>query len=117
MAIFAADQLLATLTSTISPEQLKSTLALVQTVCLKAAADAAGARAKALASVAPEVKTTQEGSAPTSAATCARAASTRVAARRPGGWFDPGLPSGSASSCAISAATVGSTGVVAAWSR
>src|SRR5580698_8230692 len=75
--------------------------------------------AKLLASVAPEVQITSRGAAPTLAATCARARSTKVAAAWPNSWLDAGLPNSPCMPrhCAMAAATRGSIGVVAAWSR
>src|SRR5271170_2790509 len=75
--------------------------------------------AKLLASVAPEVQITSRGAAPTLAATCARACSTKAADAWPNSWFDAGLPNSPCmpKHCAIAAATRESTGVVAAWSR
>ena len=51
-----------------------------------------GPSASTLASVPPDVKTTLRGSAPTAAATAARASSTRRRAWRPSAWTDDGLP-------------------------
>src|ERR1700722_6733190 len=75
--------------------------------------------AKLLAAVAPEVQITSRGAAPTLAATCARARSTKVAAAWPNSWLDAGLPNSPCAPrhCAMAAATRGSIGVVAAWSR
>ena len=52
----------------------------------------AGDSASMLASVPPEVNTTSRALAPTSAATCSRAVSTRRRAARPAAWTDDGLP-------------------------
>jgi hypothetical protein len=81
------------------------------------AACATPSSARLLASVAPEVKMISRGAAPISAATCARAASTRSNAARPGSWVaEAGFPwsPGLVRHSAMAAATRGSTGVVAA---
>ncbi len=63
------------------------------------------------------VKTTSAGSAPTSAATDARASSTAARARCPNQWRLEGFPYCSRRNGSIASSTRGSTGVVALWSR
>ena len=75
-----------------------------------------GLSASALASVPPEVKTTLRGSAPSAAATAARASSTSRRACRPSAWTDDGLPA-SSQALAIAARASGRSGVVAFQSR
>ena len=72
--------------------------------------------ARLSASVAPEVKMTSGARAPISAATWARAASTRARAARPKLWVEAGLPNTVSAHrhSAMQAATRASTGVVAA---
>jgi len=71
-----------------------------------------------LASVAPEVSTISRGSAPTSAATWARAASTASSASRPMACSALcGLPNRSVNQGSMAASTRGSQGVVAWLSR
>ena len=78
---------------------------------------AAPMTARLSASVAPDVKTSSSGRAPSSVASSARAASTAAAARRPGSCISeaalPYTPS-RPRQCAMAAATASSTGVVAA---
>ena len=69
-----------------------------------------------LASVAPLVKTTSAGLAPTSAATCSRASSTRPRARRPSACGDDGLPTTS-SAATMAARASRRSGAVAFQSR
>ncbi len=73
--------------------------------------------ARLFASVPPEVNTTSSVSAPTSAATWARARSTAARARRPSTCPLDGLPQQVSRASVITATTSGSTGVVALWSR
>ena len=84
--------------------------------CSTAAAHQSGvasASARALASVAPLVNTTQLGGQPTSAATRPRACSTFACAARPSAWADIGF-AGDAHTSPISARTSAAGGVVAA---
>ena len=76
----------------------------------------AGVSASALASVPPDVKMTLRGSAPTRAATCSRAVSTKCRAARPSAWTDDGLPSWS-SAASMAARAAGRSGAVAFQSR
>jgi hypothetical protein len=64
------------------------------------------------ASVPPLVKITWPGSAPTSRATLARAASTAARAARPSAWIEDGLPTSFAARTTASAAS-GRIGAVA----
>ena len=63
------------------------------------------------------VKTISAGSAPTSAATLARASSTAARARCPNQCRLEGLPKSSRRNGSMASSTRGSTGVVALWSR
>ena len=73
-------------------------------------------RARLLASVPPEVKTTSEDAAPHSEATSRRALSTVARARRPEAWTDEGLPP-IRNASAMASKAAGLKGLVALWSR
>ena len=75
-----------------------------------------GLSASMLASVAPEVKVTWAGSAPTRAATSARAVSTRWRAARPSACTEEALPAKS-NARSIAARASGRSGAVAFQSR
>ena len=82
-----------------------------------------GESASATASVAPLVKITAAGSAPTSAAIAAdrwvtdgNKSATRARAARPSAWIEEALPV-SAKAAAIAARASGRSGEVALWSR
>ena len=91
------------------------------------AADGSGPRrtapwaAMAIASVAPEQKTTSRGRAPRARATRSRACSTPCRATRPSWWERPGSPSSPRldwrNTSAIASAATGRSGAVEAWSR
>jgi len=74
------------------------------------------AQASAAASVAPEVKTISAPSAPSAAATCARAFSINALAARPSAWTEDGLPTTSIAAT-IAAFASGRRGAVAFQSR
>ena len=73
--------------------------------------------ARLFASVAPLVKVTSSGAAPSSAATRSRASSSACRAVRPAACADDGFPYVSAISGRIASHTPGSSRVVALWSR
>ena len=77
----------------------------------------AGVSASAFASVPPEVKTTLRGSAPTSAATLARAPPRPQAPRRPALGMDRGRVAGDLKRRAMAARASGRSGAVAFQSR
>ena len=77
----------------------------------------APSRTALLASVPEAVNTTSGGTAPSKAATCARAASTASRAACPKRCSDDGLPCRSPSHGSMASRTRGSSGVVALWSR
>ena len=79
-------------------------------------APVAGASASMLASVPPDVNTTLRGSAPTRAATSARASSIMRRAARPSAWTDDGLPTTSRAAV-MAARACGRSGAVAFQSR
>ena len=72
--------------------------------------------ASAFASEPPEVKITLRGSAPTAAATRARASSRMLRAARPSAWTDDGFPTTSMAA-AMAARACGRRGAVAFQSR
>ena len=72
--------------------------------------------ASALASVPPEVNTTERGGTPKLRASSSRAASTRLRAARPSPWTEEALPPAS-SAAIIACRACGRSGLDALWSR
>jgi hypothetical protein len=73
--------------------------------------------ARLFASLAPLVKMISSGAAPNSAATSPRACSRAAFAGMLAQWLLDGLPNASCRNGRIAAATAGSMGVLALWSR